>query len=110
MLPCTWDPLRGCRHRGASAVPTAHPCWGYRASPTSVSHQALGWGARRTVAGAPASRAVYLHPADNYHRLTWPIFTRAKRPIREGSHGLAAALLPLATPSTPAMRTHVASS
>jgi hypothetical protein len=25
-------------------------------------------------------RAVYLHTADNYHRLTWPIFTGSKRP------------------------------
>jgi hypothetical protein len=24
-------------------------------------------------------RALYLYPADNYHRLTWPTFTRAKR-------------------------------
>src|SRR5499433_3449434 len=25
-------------------------------------------------------KVVYLSPADNYHRLTWPTFTRAKRP------------------------------
>jgi hypothetical protein len=36
--------------------------------------------------------AVYLHPAANYHRLTRPTFTGAKRPRRAGSHGLPAAL------------------
>jgi DNA invertase Pin-like site-specific DNA recombinase len=36
--------------------------------------------------------AVYLSPADKYHRLTRRLLQRAKRPIREGSHGLPAAL------------------
>src|SRR5215831_5537399 len=60
----------------------------------------------------PSSKhqVVYLHPADNYHRLTWLTFTRAKRPSREGSHGLPAALSPLVRPSTPAAWTHVACS
>jgi len=53
---------------------------------------------------------VYLHPAANYHRLTRPTFTGAKRSRREGSHGLPAALSSLVTPSKPAMRTHVACS
>jgi hypothetical protein len=35
---------------------------------------------RPTVRVARKKTAVYLHPADNYHRLTWPTFTRAKRP------------------------------
>src|SRR5437899_9397123 len=34
-------------------------------------------------APAPTYRAVYLHTADKYHRLTRPTVTRAKRPIRE---------------------------
>ena len=38
------------------------------------------------------------------------IVTRAKGPRREGPHGLPVALSPLVTPSTPAVRTHVASS
>ena len=37
-------------------------------------------------------RAVYLHPADKYSRLTLPTFTGAKRPRLEGSHGLPAVL------------------
>jgi hypothetical protein len=36
--------------------------------------------------------AVYLSPADKYHRLTHRLSQRVKRPIREGSHGLPAAL------------------
>src|SRR5262249_50252530 len=59
---------------------------------------------------ARAGPYMYLHPADNYHRLTWLTFTRAKRPSREGSHGLPAALSPLVRPSTPAAWTHVACS
>src|SRR2546430_11823034 len=39
-----------------------------------------------------------------------PTVTRTKRSIREGSHGLPAALSPLVTPSTPAVWTHVAGS
>src|SRR5262249_46964837 len=54
--------------------------------------------------------AVYLHPADNYHRLTRPTFTGAKRPRCEGSPGLPAALSPLVTPSKPAVWTHIACS
>src|SRR2546426_3793946 len=41
----------------------------------------------------PGARwAVYLSPADKYHRLTRRLSQRAKRPIRESSHGLPAAL------------------
>ena len=54
--------------------------------------------------------AVYLHPADKYHRLTRSTVTRTKKPNREGAHGLPVALSPLLTPSTPAVRTHVARS
>src|SRR5215813_2805562 len=36
--------------------------------------------------------AVYLSPADKYHRLTRRLSQRTKRPIGEGSHGLPAAL------------------
>src|SRR5712664_4074322 len=36
------------------------------------------------------------------------IVTGAKRPRREGSHGIPAALSPLVTLSTPTLRTHVA--
>jgi len=54
--------------------------------------------------------AVYLHTADNYHRLTRPTFTGAKRPRREGDHGIPAALSPLVTPSKPAVWTHIACS
>src|SRR6266446_1785547 len=36
--------------------------------------------------------AVYLSPADKYHRLTRRLSQRAKRPIREDSPGLPAAL------------------
>jgi hypothetical protein len=54
--------------------------------------------------------AVYLHTADNYHRLTRPTFTGAQRPRREGDHGLPAALSPLVTPSKPAVWTHIACS
>jgi hypothetical protein len=36
--------------------------------------------------------AVYLSPADKSHRLTRRLSQRAKRPIREGSHSLPAAL------------------
>src|SRR5262249_25590959 len=53
---------------------------------------------------------VYLSPADKYHRLTRRLSQRAKRPKRESSHGLSAALSPLVTPSQPAVRTHVAGS
>jgi hypothetical protein len=53
---------------------------------------------------------VYLSPADKYHRLTRRLSQRAKRPKRESSHGLSAALSPLVTPSKPAVRTHVAGS
>ena len=45
-------------------------------------------------------RAVYLPPADKSHKLIRPTVTRAKRPSREGSHDLPAALSPLVTPST----------
>ena len=55
-------------------------------------------------------RVVYLSPADKYHRLTRRLSQRAKRPKRESSHGLSAALSPLVTPSKPAVRTHVAGS
>ena len=51
--------------------------------------------------------AVYLHPADKYHRLTRPTVIRVKRPSPAGSHGLPAALSPLVTPSRPAVWTHV---
>jgi hypothetical protein len=34
---------------------------------------------------------VYLHPAEKYHRLTWPTVIGAKRPRREGSYGILAA-------------------
>ena len=44
MLPCTLDPLRGWRHRGASAVPTGHPCWGPRAPPASAVPSAAASG------------------------------------------------------------------
>src|SRR5215813_13541378 len=54
--------------------------------------------------------AVYLHTADNYHRLTRPTFTGAKRPRGEGSHGIPVALSPLVTPSKPAVWTHIACS
>ena len=53
-------------------------------------------------------RVVYLSPADKYHRLTRRLSQRAKRPKRESSHGLSAALSPLVTPSKQAVRTHVA--
>jgi hypothetical protein len=53
------------------------------------------------------SWAVYLRPADKSHKLIRPTVSRAKRPSREGSHGLPAALSPLVTPSTPAVSTHV---
>jgi transposase len=35
---------------------------------------------RRPLPVVPTPRAVYLHTADNYHRLTRPTFTGAKRP------------------------------
>ena len=53
---------------------------------------------------------VYLSPADKYPRLTRRLSQRAKRPKRESSHGLSAALSPLVTPSKQAVRTHVAGS
>src|SRR5215831_15491855 len=59
---------------------------------------------------ARAGPYMYLSPADKYHRLTRRLSQRAKRPKRESSHGLSAALSPLVTPSKPAVRTHVAGS
>ena len=56
------------------------------------------------------SWAVYLHTADNYHRLTRPTLRGAKRPRWESSHGIPAALSPLVTPSKPAVWTHIACS
>src|SRR5262252_10146663 len=53
---------------------------------------------------------MYLAAAGKYLRLSPPIATVTKRPRREGSRGLPAALSPLATPSTPAVQTHVACS
>src|SRR5215831_9176153 len=53
---------------------------------------------------------MYLAAAGKYLRLPPPIATVTNRPRREGSRGLPAALSPLATPSTPAVQTHVACS
>src|SRR5439155_21823310 len=53
------------------------------------------------ICSSTSSRAVYLHTADKYHRLTRPTVTRAKKPIREGSHSLPAALSLLVATSTP---------
>src|SRR5712691_8083921 len=52
--------------------------------------------------------AVYLHSAVKYHQAHSSSVTGIKRPRREGSHGLPAALSPLVTPSTPAVWTHIA--
>jgi len=35
---------------------------------------------RRGFCPSCVERVVYLSPADNYHRFTWPTFTGAKRP------------------------------
>src|SRR2546426_2644347 len=37
-------------------------------------------GTHRWAGGGGGAQAVYLHTADNYHRLTRPTFTGAKRP------------------------------
>jgi hypothetical protein len=69
---------------------------------TSTRQKSPGKGAMSSV--------VYLSPVAKYHRLTRPTFTGAKRPRREGSHGLPAALSPLGTSSQPAVWTHGAGS
>jgi hypothetical protein len=53
---------------------------------------------------------MYLHTADKYPRLTRPTFKGPKRSIKEGSHGIPAALSSLWTSSKPAMWTHGACS
>ena len=53
---------------------------------------------------------VYLAAADKYRGLTHRPSQGAKRPRREGSQSLPAALSPLVTPSTPAVWTHGACS
>src|SRR5262249_38063629 len=58
----------------------------------------------------PGQRVMYLAAAGKYLRLPPPIAIVTKRPRREGSRGLPAALSPLVTPSTPAVRTHAACS
>jgi DNA-binding CsgD family transcriptional regulator len=55
-------------------------------------------------------RVVYRHTADKYHRLTRPTFKGPKSSIREGSHGIPAALASLWTSSKLAVWTHGACS
>jgi hypothetical protein len=53
---------------------------------------------------------MYLHTADKYPRLTRPTFKGPKSSIREGSHGIPAALSSLWTSSKLAVWTHGACS
>src|SRR5437867_5982216 len=100
---------QACRgHRGLGRCRATGPARLYRyrtMGPPAVdrgvggaSGQAVGrarWHHRLRSEPFPHTRhalAVYLHPATNYHRLTRPTVTGAKRPRRAGSHGLPAAL------------------
>src|SRR5438876_929129 len=58
----------------------------------------------------PSHKVVHLQRAGKYQRPAWRSSQGQKRPRREGSHGLPAALSPLVTPSTPAVWTHIAGS
>ena len=60
----------------------------------------------RRGAASSQRRVVYLPNADKYRGRHLSTVTGAKRPGREDSHGIPAALSPLVTPSQPAVRTH----